>query len=124
MIDKAVYDNGFIWNPSNCECECDKLCHIVGYLDYENYKCRKKLVDKLLEECTENVNKVKLAQIILAENENKHKCSSCTPYNALFSIINTINVGIGIYFVYNKYMSHIKITCVKDILNYRATFNY
>ena len=24
LIDKGVYDKGFIWNPSNCECECDK----------------------------------------------------------------------------------------------------
>ena len=35
------------------ECEYDKLCDIGEYLDYENGKCRKKLVDKLVEECTE-----------------------------------------------------------------------
>ena len=23
-IDKGICDTGFIWNPSNCECECDK----------------------------------------------------------------------------------------------------
>ena len=55
LIDKGVCDKGFIWNPSNCKCECDKLC------DIENCKCRKKLVDKLIEECTETNNKVKLA---------------------------------------------------------------
>ena len=27
----------------NCECECDKLCDIGEYLDYENCKCRKKI---------------------------------------------------------------------------------
>ena len=86
LIDKGVCDKGFIWNPSNCECECDKLC------DIENCKCRKKLVDKLVEECTETNNEVKLAKITLAENENKYKCSSCTLYIELFSIIFTINV--------------------------------
>ena len=25
---------GFIWNPSNCECECDKSCDIGEHLDY------------------------------------------------------------------------------------------
>ena len=45
LIDKGVCDKVFIWNPSNCECECDKTCDIGGYLDYENCKCRKKLVD-------------------------------------------------------------------------------
>ena len=29
-------DKGFIWNPSNCECECDKSCDVGEYLDYEN----------------------------------------------------------------------------------------
>ena len=35
-------DNGFIWNPGNSECECDKSCDVGEYLDYENCKCRKK----------------------------------------------------------------------------------
>ena len=43
-------DKGFIWNPSNCECECDKACDTGEYLDYENCKYRKKLVDKLVDE--------------------------------------------------------------------------
>ena len=24
LIDKGRYDNGLIWNPIICECECDK----------------------------------------------------------------------------------------------------
>ena len=52
-------DKGFIWNPSNCDCECDKS--FVGeYLDYKNCKCRKKLVDKLVEESAENIDEMKM----------------------------------------------------------------
>ena len=36
LIDKGVCDIEFIWNPSNCACECDKACDIGEYLDYEN----------------------------------------------------------------------------------------
>ena len=43
VIDKGVCDKGFIWNPSNCECECDKSCDIGEYLDYKNCTCRKKI---------------------------------------------------------------------------------
>ena len=94
-------DKRFIWNPSNSECECDKSCDVGEYLDYKNCKCRKKIVDKLVEECTETVEEVKLAKITLAENENSYKCSSCTVYIVLFWIFFTINVGgIGAYFVY------------------------
>ena len=94
-------DKGFFWNPSNCECEYDKACDVGEYLDYENCKCRKKLVDKLVDECTETVEEVKLAKITLTENENSYKCSSCTVHTVLFWIFFTITVGgIGAYFLY------------------------
>ena len=55
MIDKSVWDKEFIWNPSNCESECGKSCDIGEYLGYESCKRRKKLVNKLVEECTDNI---------------------------------------------------------------------
>ena len=87
-------------NPSNCECECDKGCGVGEYLDYEHCKCRKKLIDKLVDECIETVEEVKLAKITRAENENSYKCSTCALYTVLFWIFFTINVGgIGAYFI-------------------------
>ena len=68
LIDKGVYDIGSIWNPSNCEWECDKSCDIGEYLDYESCKSRKKLVDKLVAECTENIYEAKIAEITSSEN--------------------------------------------------------
>ena len=94
-------DKGFILNPSNCEDDCDKVCDIGEYLDYENCKCRKKLIDKLVDECIETAEEVKLAEVTLAENGNSYKCSSCRVYTVLFWISFTINVGgISPYFVY------------------------
>ena len=58
LIDKGECDKRSIWNPSNCECKCDKSSDVGEYLDYENCKCRKKLVDKLVEECTENIEEI------------------------------------------------------------------
>ena len=54
LIDIERCNEEFIWNPSNCECECDELCDIGEYLHYEICKCRKRLNDKLVEECSEN----------------------------------------------------------------------
>ena len=28
LIEKGICDKGFIWNPSNCECECDESCDV------------------------------------------------------------------------------------------------
>ena len=115
MIDKKICDKGFIWNPSNCECECKKSCNVGEYLDHVNCKCRKRLVDKLIEECTENVAEAKIPGITLFEcnsAEHKNKCrSSCTTYDVLIVIIFTICIGIGTYFIYYKYMNHSKKNC-------------
>ena len=101
MIDKGVCDKGYSWSPCNCECEWDKSCDFGKYLDYENCKCRKRLVDKLVGECGENVDEERLTAIALAENENSYKCSSCAVHIVLFWIFFTINVGgISAYFIY------------------------
>ena len=75
LIDKGVCDRGYIWNPSNCECEFDKSRDFGEYLDYKNCKCRKRQVDKLTEECTENIDKAKLTGIAIFEHGNEYVCS-------------------------------------------------
>ena len=114
MIDKGIWDKGFIWNPSNCECECDKLYDIGEYLDYSNCKRRKKLFDKLIEECTENIDWAENT----SKNEYENKRSSCTLYIVLFSIFFIISIGITTYFVYYKYMNRNK----ENIFKYDYTY--
>ena len=84
--------------------KCDKSCNIGEHLDYSNCQCRKRLVDKLVEESTENIDEVKIA----SENEHKNKSSSCTLYIVLFLIFFTISIEIFTYFVYYKYLSRNK----------------
>ena len=96
LIHKVICDKRFIWNPSNCECECDKSCDIGEYLNYKNCRCKKKLVDKLIErssaeECTENIDEVKFA------NENECVCSY-TICVVLTVIALVISMGISTYF--------------------------
>ena len=99
MIDKGICDKEFIWNPSNCECECDRSYDIGEYLDDENCKCRKKLVDKLFEECTENIEEAKIGGMALFEHGNECLCfyTGCV---VLTVTPLTISVGIGTYFAY------------------------
>ena len=109
MINKGVCDKGFIWNPSSSECEWDKSCDIGKYLDYSNFKCRKKLIDKAIEYCTKTIKETRLFGKTL--DENKHKCISCVVYKVLFwifFIFFVIYFGIGIYSSYYKYMNRNK----------------
>ena len=67
-------------------------------------KCRKRLVDKLIEERNENIEETNLTNI----NSTKCKSNSCILYIVLFSILFTINIGIVTYVVYYKYLNHNK----------------
>ena len=69
LIDKRICDKGYIWNASNCECECDKSCDVREHLDYKNGKCSKRLIDKLVEECNEYIDKKEIHSTELHSNK-------------------------------------------------------
>ena len=98
LIDKAMSDKGFIWDTSNCECECDKLCDIGEYLDHKNCKCKKRMIDKLVEECSENIdgNEILYNKNLNAIPLNVYKkvCNSCTVYIVLFVIFLITSICI------------------------------
>ena len=76
--------------------------NVGEYLDYENCKCRKKLVDKLVKECTEDVDEVKIAGMTLFEHENERVCSyTICVVSAVIAL--TISIGIGSYFFYSRF---------------------
>ena len=94
-------DKGFIWNPSNCECECDKSCDIEEYLDYKNCKCKKKIIDKLAEECSENIYENETTDIIPLDaillNVYKKVCNSRMLYVVLFVVFLITSLCICFY---------------------------
>ena len=112
LIDKGVCNKVFLWNPSNCECQCDKSCNFGEYLDYENCKCRKKLDNKLVEECPENVDEVKIAGMALFEYGKE--------YVVLVVIVLTISI---VYFVYFRWYLKRDVTGDKE-LSVKESFNY
>ena len=94
LIDKGRLNKGFIWNPSNCKCECDKSSDVVEYLNYANCKCRKRLIDKLVEECNEDINE---NEIIYNTTLNEKNI-----FIVLFVIGFLIIIGISSAFIYEK----------------------
>ena len=100
MIDKGRWDKGFIWNPSICECECDKSCDAGEYLDYENFKCRKELISTLAEECSEDTDGINMIYNATLNDYGKI-CNSCTLYIILSVIFFIIIIGISIAFSFS-----------------------
>ena len=104
-------DKEFIWNPSNCECECDKSCDIGEYLDYENCKCRKRIIDKLVEECSGSIYENETLDIVplnaIPLNVYKKVCDFSMAYIVLFVVflitsICTCCVFICFYWYFKK----------------------
>ena len=91
-------DKGFMQNPSSCEYECGKSCDVGEYLDYENYKCRKILLGKLVEECSENVDGIEMISVNL--NDQKNVYYSCTVYIVLFAVFLIIIINISGVFIF------------------------
>ena len=121
LVDKGVCDKGYIFNPSNCKCECDKSCNTSQYLDYLDCKCKKKIIDLIVEKCieyddnktkmfnkivTKNHNKTKLIIITVTKNDNQTEIvnktvkNSCKVYVVLTIVSIVISTVYTIYFVY------------------------
>ena len=83
---------------SNCEYECDKSCDVGEYLDYANCKCRKRLIDKLVEECSENIDEKELHSNEI--NDYEKICNSCSVYTVLLVIFFTLSISISGIFIY------------------------
>ena len=103
LIDEDVCDKSYIWNPSNFECECNKSCNIGQYLDNSDCKCKKKLIDPLIVDCTENNDETKLVNITLAENKNSYS-NSCKVCIVFMTVVFTIFTVVTIYFVYYNWL--------------------
>ena len=68
LIDKGMRDKGFIWNPSNLKCECDKSCQTEKCLDYKNCKCRKKKLINYLKSVVKILMEIKCFMMRLYNN--------------------------------------------------------
>ena len=81
-----------MWNPSTCECQCDKWCKQGQYLDHKNCVCKNKLVGRIIEECTSVINETTI--------NNKDNATNNNIYLILFIIflIGSIVFLIGFIF--------------------------
>ena len=100
LIDKGRCDDGFILNPSMCECECD----IGEYLNYADCKCRERLIDKVvLEYKDEILNTTHTTSIAHKKVTSTNNCFIYTISLAIMCLILLAIVSIGYYYYYARY---------------------
>ena len=67
-------------------------CDVIEYLDYEY--CRKKIVEKLVEECSEDIDGNEMIYNTTL-NHYRKVCNSCTIYIALFVTFSITSISIS-----------------------------
>ena len=77
-------EKDYMWNPSTCNCECNKACKIDKYLDIENYSSEKGLISKLVLECEDEI--LNATENSLDDKKKHAKNSNC--------LIHTISLVI------------------------------
>ena len=81
------------------------MCNTSQYLDYLDCKCKKKIIDLIVEKCTEYDNKTKIVNKTDNKTDNKIIVpktvkNSCKVYIILTLISIVISTVYTIYFVY------------------------
>ena len=88
----------------------NKSCDIGEYLDYKNCKCRKKVIDKLVEECSENIDGNEMLYNetldIISASDNNKTFGSFIVYIVLFFVFLIISISMAIYVYFFFYLEN------------------
>ena len=72
--------DNYTWNPSTCDCECNKAFKIDEYLYIKNCSCRKRLIGKIVFTCeTEILNATEVSLNSLS-NSRRHAAIAADVY--------------------------------------------
>ena len=95
---------GYTWNPSTCECHCDKWCKPRQYLDHKNCVCKNKLVGRLIEECTSVIN-----ETMINNKDSDNNNTLRNVFIGLFSVAVLIGIICFCVFAYFKWFKGKKL---------------
>ena len=100
FFDKVRCNDGFIWNPNICKCECDKSCDAGEYLEYEKCKC----IKKLTLECEDEIlNTADTAQLLIKKVTCKNNCLIYIILFIIMCLILANTVSIIFCYYYTRY---------------------
>ena len=87
-----------MWNPSICECQCDKWCKTGQYLDHKNCVCKNKSIGRLTEECTSVIN-----ETMINNKDSSHNNTLRNVFIGLFSVAVLFGIICFCVFAYFRW---------------------
>ena len=92
---------GYMWNPSTCECQCDTWCKPGQYLDHKNCICKKKLIGRVIEECTSIMNETMMNGY---DNDNDYNAIIYV-FIGLFSLLLLVIICLCVFACFKWFKS-------------------
>ena len=96
-------------------CECDKSCNVGEYVDYMNCKCRKRLIDNLVEKYNEDIDGNEVAaktavtyNVTLNDFELNKKLFKSWMLCVILLIVAWVLIVIGVSNAYLYFYRYIK----------------
>ena len=97
-----------MWNPSTCECQCNKWCKQGQCLDHKNCVCKNKLIGRVIGECTSVINETMI--------NNKDNITNNNTYLILFIVFLIGSIVFLIGFIYYCRRSNFDRKRLKDFI--------
>ena len=89
-----------MWNPSTCECQCDMWCKPGQYLNHKKYVCKKKLISRVIAQCTSLIN-----ETMMNNRDNEDNANTITNiFIRLFSVLLFVGIVCFCVFAYFKWI--------------------
>ena len=98
-------NKGYMWNPSTFESQCDTWSKPGQYLDHKNCICKKKLIGRVIEECTSIINETMINNKDNIDDDN----AVWNIFIGLFSIVIFIGVVCFCVLIYFKWIKGKKL---------------
>ena len=92
LDDCSFCKDDYMWNPSTCDCECNKANKIDEYLDIKNCSCEKRLIGKLVLGCEDEI-------LNTTETSPDDKKVTCEKSNCLIQTILLVNICLSLVIV-------------------------
>ena len=97
-------NEGYMWNPSTWECECNTWSKPGQYLDHKNCICKNKLIGRVIEECTSIINETMMNNV-----DNKDNNATTYIFIGLFSVLYFVGIVCFCVFAYFKWFKGKKL---------------
>ena len=93
-----------MWNPSTCDCECDKTCEVGEYLDIKNFPCKDRVINDLIWTCEDDILNIAKATLVV-DKKVKYENNNCfipTISLIIMGLLLIITISINCYLYYTK----------------------